>query len=157
MVERSPQRAASDRSFLGTGWCFPVTLDDDGDVAVVDHEEDIRQSIRIILGTNHGERLMRHGFGSDVRRFVFESISTTTLALLRHRVSEALVRWEPRIDVDRVTVTVNGAAGTRVDVDIAYRVRATNSFYNLVYPFYLDEAGGDATVDGALRQRGAVA
>ncbi len=157
MVARSPERAGSDRSFLGTGWAFPVSLDDDGDVALVDHEEDIRQSIRIILETNHGERLMRPRFGSDVRRFVFESVSTTTLALLQHRVSEALVRGEPRIDVDQVTVTVNGTAGTRVDVDISYRIRATNTFYNLVYPFYLDEARGDAQIDGALRQRGAVA
>jgi uncharacterized protein len=157
VVARSPERAGSDRSFLGTGWQFPVSLTDDGDVALVDHEEDIRQSIRIILETNHGERLMRPTFGSDVRRFVFESISTTTLALLRHRVTEALVRWEPRIDVDGVTVTVDAGTRTRVDVDIAYRIRATNTFYNLVYPFYLDEARGAATVDGTLRQRGAVA
>lgn len=129
----------ADRSFLGTGWAFPVTLDADGGAALVDHEEDIRQSIRIILETNLGERVMRPEFGSGIRAFVFESISTTTLALLRHRVQEALQRWEGRIDVLRVEATVPTGLRNQVDVSIDYRVRATNTFYNLVYPFYLEE------------------
>ncbi|QDB79392.1 GPW/gp25 family protein [Georgenia sp. 311] len=156
MTAPSPERPGPgpDRSFLGTGWSFPVTLDGDGGVALAGHEEDVRQSVLIILSTNLGERVMRPVFGSDVRRFVFDSASTTRLALLQHRVTEALVRWEPRIDVDEVTVTVPPSTVARVDVDIAYRVRATNTFYNLVYPFYLDEAHGDATVDTAQRRQG---
>lgn len=131
----------ADRSFLGTGWAFPVTLDADGGVMLVQHEEDIRQSIRIILETNLGERVMRPDFGSSIRDFVFESISTTTLAMLRHRVEEALQRWEGRIDVIRVETTVPTGLKNRVDVSIDYRIRATNTFYNLVYPFYLEESG----------------
>ena len=106
MTENRP-----DRSFLGTGWAFPVRLAEDGTVALADHEEDVRQAIRIILETNLGERVMRPEFGSGLRQFVFESVSTTTLSVLRHRVEEALVRWEPRIDVEAVGVEL--APGTR--------------------------------------------
>lgn len=144
-----------DRSFLGTGWAFPVHLTDDGSVALAEHEEDVRQAIRIILETNAGERVMRPEFGSGIRQFVFESVSTTTLSVLRHRVEEALVRWEPRIDVEAVTVELAPGTRNRVDVSVGYTVRSTNTFYNLVYPFYLDEGAGDAVVDVADRLSGA--
>lgn len=147
----------NDRSFLGTGWAFPVRLADDGSVALADHAEDVRQAIRIILETNHGERLMRPQFGSGVRAFVFETVSTTTLSLLRHRVEEALVRWEPRIDVEAVRIDLPSGLRNRVDISIDYTVRATNTFYNLVYPFYLDEVRGDANIDVAGRLQGVVA
>jgi hypothetical protein len=134
---------SNDRSFLGVGWAFPVALDGRGSVSLAVHEEDIRQSIRIILGTNMGERLMRPDFGSGIRAFVFESISTTTLTLLRTRVEDALITWEPRINVERVEVALPGRLRNQVNISIDYRVRATNTFYNLVYPFYLEE--GDRT------------
>ena len=140
MARRSAGRSDDDRSFLGTGWAFPVTLGADGAVAMVDHEEDIRQSIWIILSTDLGDRLLRPDFGSGMRSFVFESISTTTLALLRHRVEDAIVTWEPRLDVTTLETKVV-SPGNRVDISIEYRVRSTNTFYNLVYPFYLEEAG----------------
>jgi hypothetical protein len=126
-------------SFLGTGWAFPVSLDASGSVAVSSAEEDVRQSIRIILGTSLGERVMRPDFGSGIRAFVFESISTTTLTLLRTRVEDALVRWEPRIRVERVEVALPHRSSSQVNISVDYRVRATNTFYNLVYPFYLEE------------------
>ncbi|MFC7724184.1 GPW/gp25 family protein [Nocardioides sp. GCM10028917] len=126
-------------SFLGTGWAFPISLDASGSVAVASAEDDVRQSIRIILGTNLGERAMRPDFGSGIRAFVFEAISTTTLTLLRTRVEDALVRWEPRIRVERVEVALPSRASSQVNISVDYRVRATNTFYNLVYPFYLEE------------------
>jgi phage baseplate assembly protein W len=129
------------RSFLGSGWAFPVALDATGGVALVDGVEDVRQSIRIILGTDLGERI-RMDFGSSINAFVFEPISTTTLTLLRARVEEALVRWEPRIRVGRVDASLPDRSAGRVDVSIDYRVRETNTFYNLVYPFYLEEGEG---------------
>lgn len=153
-----------DRRILGTGWAFPVRLTGAGAVSLVDHEEDVRQAIRIIIETNHGERLMRPTFGSGVRAFVFETISTTTLSLLRHRVEEALVRWEPRIRVESVTVELpqneNGRPDIRIgklEIRIEYMIRATNTFYNIVYPFYLDEAMGDVNIDVAGRREGIVA
>ena len=128
------------KAFLGVGWSFPVTPDAAAqDVARAEHEEDIRQSIRIILETSPGERVMRPDFGSGLMAMVFEPINYTTLALVKQRVEHALVLWEPRIDVREVTVSVNGAVRNRLDINISYEVRTTNTFYNLVYPFYLQE------------------
>jgi Bacteriophage baseplate protein W len=125
-------------AFLGLGWAFPV-CPEAGDAATAAHEEDIRQAIRIILGTNPGERVMRPDFGAGLNAFVFEPLSPTTLEALRTRVEEALVDWEPRIDVERVAVTADGREEGRVLIEVAYRVRASQSRHNLVYPFYLEE------------------
>lgn len=128
------------KAFLGVGWAFPVTFDAASqDVARAEYEEDIRHAIRIILETSPGERVMRPDFGSGLRAMVFEPVNYTTLALVRQRVEHALVMWEPRIDVREIKVTTNDATRNRIDIDICYQVRATNTFYNLVYPFYLQE------------------
>jgi phage baseplate assembly protein W len=127
--------------FLGRGWAFPVGLALDDEVAMVADAEDIRQSIRIILETDPGERVMRPDFGAGLRRLLFEPITTNTLALVQHRVEEALTTWEPRIDVIDVAVSADEAPSGRLLITIEYAIRATNTFYNLVYPFYLQEAG----------------
>ena len=128
------------KAFLGIGWAFPVTFDPAvQDVARAEYEEDIRQSIRIILETSPGERVMRPDFGSGLMAMVFEPVNYTTLALVKQRVEQALVLWEPRIDVHEVKVTANGPVRNRLDIEIDYHVRATNTFYNLIYPFYLQE------------------
>jgi phage baseplate assembly protein W len=129
-----------EKAFLGRGWSNPVAIDDSlSDVALVEHEEDIRQAVRIILETGRNERVMRPDFGAGLNEFLFEPINTTTMALIRHRVEESLISWEPRIRVESVEVTAVNAASGRLDIAIAYRVRSTNTFYNLVYPFYLQE------------------
>lgn len=125
--------------FLGHGWAFPVAADADGDVALAAGDEDVRQAVRLILETEPGERVMRPDFGAGLRGLVFEPINRTTRALVRHRVEEALVAWEPRIDVERVDVPSADPAGGELLIEIDYRVRETNTFYNLVYPFHLAE------------------
>ncbi len=130
--------AQDDKAFLGRGWSFPLRAGVDGEIAMVDSAEDIRQSIRIILGTNPGERVMRPGFGAGLQSLVFEPINTATLALARHRVEQALITWEPRIDTITVSVSAEPELG-RLLIDVSYRMRSTNTFYNLVYPFYLLE------------------
>jgi len=128
------------KAFLGIGWSFPVQPDAaEQDAQQAEYEEDIRQSIRIILETTPGERVMRPDFGSGLMTMVFEPANYTTIALVKQRVEQALVLWEPRIDVRDVKVTVGGVARNRLDIDIGYQVRSTNTFYNLVYPFYLQE------------------
>lgn len=127
------------KAFLGVGWAFPVQPSQgDNDIAQVAHDEDIRQAVLLILETDHGERVMRPEFGAGLRALVFEPINTTTLALTRHKVEEALTLWEPRIDSISVKVTADPPLG-KLMIDIRYRIRATNTFYNLVYPFYLQE------------------
>ena len=127
-----------DKQFLGQGWSFPIGLDSGGDVAMAAHEEDVRQAILLILGTNPGERVMRPDFGAGLGALVFAPINTTTMALAKHRVEEALITWEPRIDQLTVQVTADPDNG-RLLIEASYRVRLTNTFYNLVYPFYLME------------------
>ena len=127
-----------DKTFLGIGWSFPVAAGEAGDVATSAYEDDVREAIRIILGTNPGERVMRPDFGAGLQALAFEPLTTTTMALAKHRVEEALVVWEPRIDTIAVEVSAEPALG-RLVLDSRYRVRATNTFYNRVYPFYLLE------------------
>jgi len=126
------------KAFLGVGWRFPIEPAAAGEVALAAFEEDIRQAIQIILGTAQGERVMRPDFGAGLHTLVFEPLSTTTIALVRHRVEEALITWEPRIDNVTLEVTADPPQG-RLLIEVHYRVRATNTFYNLVYPFYLLE------------------
>ena len=124
--------------FLGTGWAYPIGVAPGGDIKLSADEEDIRQAITIILGTTPGERVMRPDFGAGLHALVFEPINQTTMALAKHHVEQALIRWEPRIDSVNVSVAAEPRLG-RLMIEIGYRVRATNVFYNLVYPFYLLE------------------
>lgn len=126
-----------DTGFLGRGWSFPLTPATDGDVTMAAAEEDVRQAILLILQTEPGERMMRPDFGSGLRSLVFATIDTGTLALVRHRVEEALTAWEPRIDLRQVSVTSEEAGTLLIRID--YRIRTTNVFYNLVFPYYLRE------------------
>ena len=129
---------ATSSDFLGIGWAYPPTASASGEVQTAAYEEDIRQAIWIILGTARGERVMRPDFGAGLDRLVFEPINTTTMSLVQHYAEEALVTWEPRIDSVSVAVSADAPRG-RLMLDVHYRVRTTNTFYNLVYPFYLME------------------
>lgn len=126
------------KTFLGRGWGFPVAADGRGAIALAEYEEDIRQAILIIVGTDPGERVMRPDFGAGLRALMFEPINTNTMALARHRVEQALILWEPRIDSIGVEVRPEPKRGL-LDIEVRYRVRRTNTFYNLVYPFYMQE------------------
>ncbi|MET8412320.1 GPW/gp25 family protein [Streptomyces sp. NPDC005195] len=135
----APDGPDNDRSVLGHGWASPVGFGPLGEVAGAGGPEKVRQSIRLILGTRRGERVLRPDFGAGLEELQFEPLSTTTAALVRHRVEQALITWEPRIDIGDVTVTLADRATGRLDIEVAYRIRTTNTFYNLVYPFYLSE------------------
>ncbi len=127
------------KAFLGVGWAFPLALAPDATVATAVFEEDIAQAIRIILGTTPGERVMRPDFGAGLDDFLFEPASATTVERVRVRVETALTDWEPRIDLSEVKVMIASTLRNRLDIDVHYRIRATNTLHNLVYPFYLDE------------------
>jgi uncharacterized protein len=127
------------KAFLGVGWAFPPALEANGAPAMAAYEEDIHQALQIILGTNPGERVMRPDFGAGLDTFVFEPVNPTTMTQVRTRVQEALVDWEARIDVLDVSVTTNPQQRNCIVIEVRYRVRATNTLHNLVYPFYFDE------------------
>ena len=124
--------------FLGRGWAFPVGIES-GLTATAAYEKDVEQAILIIMGTDRGERDMRPDFGAGLRAFVFEPLNPATLEALRQRVNESLVDWEPRIDVEKVSASAAAGGEGKVLIEVSYRVRATNSHHNLVYPFYLEE------------------
>ena len=126
------------QDFLGVGWKFPVQLDDTGEIALARYETDIQEAIWIVLGTAPGERVMRPDFGCGIHEYVFAPNNTRTAGLIRHRVEAALALWEPRIDVEEIQVQPDPAEPALLSIEISYRVRATDSRFNLVYPFYLE-------------------
>jgi len=130
------------KDFLGRGWANPVELDlRTGKVATVDYEDDIRQSMLIILETAPGERVMRPNFGCGIHDLVFTSLDSTTIQLIRSNVEEALRRCEARIDVLSVEVEEDASVNGQLIVEIEFRVRKTNQTGNLVFPFYCREGG----------------
>lgn len=130
------------KDFLGRGWAMPVDLDSrTGQVATAEYEEDIRQSIRIILETAPGERVMRPNFGCGIHEMVFAAMDTTTLQRIRSTIEEALRRCEARIDVLDVTVSEDATIEGKLEIELEYRVRKTNQIGNLVFPFYFREGG----------------
>jgi phage baseplate assembly protein W len=127
-----------DAEFLGVGWRFPVQPDADGRIMTARYEETIRQSIWTILSTAPGERVMRPDFGCDIHSLVFEPNQPGTLSRAVGMVRDSLLQWEPRIDVLNVDVTAEPNVSSRILLTISYQVRATNSRFNLVYPFYVE-------------------
>ena len=131
-----------DKPFLGRGVGFPIELDQ-GDIKPADAEDSIRQSIKIILGTAKGERVMRPDFGCGIYDLVFEISSASTAGKISQAVREALLKFEPRIDVIDIQVTPKSDPdGETLSISIDYQVRATNNAFNLVYPFYLERSPG---------------
>jgi uncharacterized protein len=127
---------------IGVGWQFPVCPDPHGRLAWVGGAEKIRQSIRIILSTAPGERQMLPDFGCGIHDLVFEANTSTLRAQVAAQVRRALTRWEPRIDLLEVQVEAEGSQRNYLLIRINYRIRSTNAFTNLVYPFFINEGAG---------------
>jgi len=127
------------KDFLGIGWKYPVKVDENKQIALSRYEEDIKEAIRIILGTAKGERVMRPDFGCGIHELVFAPINTSTMSLVENTVREALTTWEPRIELIKVEVSPEASEEGKLLVSIDYSVRATNVRFNLVYPFYIRE------------------
>ena len=127
-------------SFLGTGWSFPPAFaPNGGDVEMVSDLEDIRQSLEILFGTRLGERIMQEGYGSSLSDYQFEEISSAVLNRMRHMINDAVLYHEPRVKLNSVAIDrhqeVEGLLLIKLDISIP----SSNSRYNLVYPFYLEE------------------
>lgn len=122
--------------FVGTGFAFPLRLSPSGGMGLASYLEKVDQSIRIVLGTVPGERVMRPDFGCDAHALVFAGADATSAGRLAQAVRRALDRWEPRITVEDVAVTIDPERRDRLLVAVRYVVRRTNDVRNLVYPFY---------------------
>ena len=126
----------TDTSFLGTGWSFPPEFSIRAGVRMVSAEEDIRQSLHIVLGTAPGERVMRPAFGAGVKQHVFDNIDETTVTILKDVIERAILFFEPRVVVDAITADAALALDGRLDFRIDYTVISTNTRHNIVYPYY---------------------
>lgn len=123
--------------FIGRGIAFPMRVDQSGAIAMSSGPADIDSSIRMILTTAPGERLMRPLFGCRIWELLFEPINANTLGLMGEAVREAIGRWEPRVVLDDVRLDPSGQHAGAVLIEIDYTVRTTNDRRNLVYPFYV--------------------
>ena len=127
--------------FLGAGLAFPLHVNEDGLVAMNALEHHVRQSILLILQTAKGERVMRPDFGARLTDITFEPVTQATITLAEHYVKEALTRFEPRIVVSKVEITGNPQQQDHLFIKLHYRVRSTDTTFNLVYPFYIERGG----------------
>jgi phage baseplate assembly protein W len=128
-------------SFLGTGWSFPPAFSNSGrDVELVSGHEDIEQSLTILLSTQRDERLMQENFGCNLDEFLFAEISHGLIGRIRSLVEDAILLHEPRIILNSLEVFESDDEVGLLLISIDYTVRTTNSRYNMVYPFYINEA-----------------
>jgi phage baseplate assembly protein W len=129
-----------ENAFLGRGWKFPIQVDETtGQIMMSDSEGDIAEAIRLIIGTNRGERVMRPDFGSNVHNFLFGLTDSTTLSLLESNVKDAIRNWEARVKDIEVEAVLDKAENGKLLINVKYVVRSTNNQYNLVFPFYIHE------------------
>ena len=132
------------QSFLGTGWSFPPAFDAvSGTVVLVSDEEDIRESLNILLSTSLGERVMQPRYGCNLEGYLFEPLNSTTVGFIKNLVSNAILFYEPRIVTEEITVTGDDSAALfegRFSIEVKYSIPGTNSRFNYVYDYYKNEA-----------------
>jgi phage baseplate assembly protein W len=129
--------AGQTSDFVGRGFTWPLGVDHTGSIAMTAPGGDLEDSIRMVLLTAPGERLMRPQFGCRIWDLMFEPVNANLLGLISQAVRDALAQWEPRIEVESVTPVQDAQSSGLVQIAIAYRIRSTNDKRNLVYPFYV--------------------
>ena len=131
-------------SFLGTGWAFPPAFDiGSGTVEMVSDYKDIEQSLNILLSTSLGERVMQPDYGCNLTDYMFESLSSTLIGIIKQKVENAILYYEPRIVAENVAVTTADSFDLiegRFTISVEYSIPQTNSRFNYVYDYYLNEA-----------------
>ncbi len=136
-------------SFLGTGWSFPPRFANGG-VTMTADEADIQASLQVLFGTAPGERFLQPKYGLDMHALLFEPMSTTLRTFLTDRVKTAILVYEPRIKLINLQIDSPDPNAGTLRVLLEYEVRATNSRFNLVFPFYRTDSNElAATVAGA--------
>ncbi|MBL3655537.1 GPW/gp25 family protein [Fulvivirga sediminis] len=130
-----------ENDFLGRGWSFPPAFHaGGGELELVSGEQDIQQSLKILLSTSLNERVMAPDFGCELTNYLFEEIDQSLINEIRNAVSDAILTHEPRVQVEEVNITEVKRENGLLHISITYLVPATNNRHNLVYPFYLNEA-----------------
>ena len=122
--------------FIGSGWAFPAGVNSGGGVRLASGGEELDAALRMILSTSPGERVMRPDFGCGMWKQLFEPVNANTLGLVEQAVRLAVTQWEPRVELERVLAVPDDDRVT-IRVEVTYRVKSTNDYRNLVYPFYV--------------------
>jgi phage baseplate assembly protein W len=125
------------KDFLGRGIAFPLATDVYGKLEMSAHERSISESIRLIVGTAPGERVMRPDFGCKIHDLVFHPVNPNTCAMCTLYVRQALVKFEPRVEDLNVRSVPDPQRENTILLQITYKVRRTNTLHNMVYPFFL--------------------
>jgi phage baseplate assembly protein W len=129
-----------DLSFIGRGWSFPPTfMQSTYGVDMLEEEQDVASSLEILLTTTPGERTMIPGYGCNMHELVFESLTTTMKTLMVDKIKTAILYFEPRVDVEKVTLNTELENEGVILIEIIYKVRTTNARFNFVYPYYIEE------------------
>lgn len=129
-----------DESFLGSGWGFPPEFDPNSkSVRMVSGEEDINESLHILMATTFNERVMQPDYGCGLKSLVFEEMDESVLTLVIDAIQRAVLFFEPRIDLENVEIDDEQIYDGLLKISLNYRIRGTNSRSNLVYPFYFEE------------------
>ena len=126
------------REFLGVGWKFPLQVTPAGSIALSRYEQSVEEAVYSILSTSKGERVMLD-FGAGIHDMVFSPNNTGTVSMVVRQVREALVRWEPRIDVLDVSAETSAEQPNLLLIRVSYRIRANHALGNLVFPFFINE------------------
>lgn len=127
------------KSYLGTGWKFPPTFIKDSGVVMVSDEEDIRESLRILLSTVPGERIFRFKYGCGISKWVFSEMNLSEKTLLTDTIEQAIILFEPRIRLDKIDVEIKDELEGILWINIDYTIEMTNTRSNMVFPFYFIE------------------
>lgn len=125
------------REYLGVGWKFPLQVTPAGGMARARYELRVEESVYLILATARGERVMMPDFGCGIHDLVFETATDQMIGRVQSEVTDAITKWEPRVDLLSVQAQPDVDDRTRLLIEIEYRIRSTNSRFNLVFPFYV--------------------
>jgi phage baseplate assembly protein W len=127
-------------SFLGRGWSFPPRFDGHKRLVMVENAQDIEESLRILLATRCGERVMQPAYGTTLHRLVFENASEGFLTELKDMLGKAILFFEPRVELMQIDCQISAEDWGCIELLLDYRIRTTNTRHNMVYPLYLDQA-----------------
>jgi phage baseplate assembly protein W len=128
------------KTFLGVGWKFPPSFDrSSGSIMLVSEEEDIRESLFILLSTKPGERVMLPDYGCDLHKMVFESIDSSLISEMKGLIEHSILLFEPRIILNKIDIRPDNNTDGLLLIDVHYTIRKTNKRSNMVYPYYIIE------------------
>jgi len=125
------------KSFLGTGWSFPPTFEiGSKSIQMVSDEEDIRQSLKLLMSTNPGERITNPEYGCDLRKVMFQDVDQATRFLIKDIIADAVLLHESRVTLEDVEVDIKNEKDGLINITLHYVIRRVNIRDNVVFPFY---------------------